>query len=213
MKKRLFGGALALGVAMFAPGESIAQTNEDESTVDGTASSVTDQPASGGSPADDDEIPPVEVIQPQVEPVPVPQAEAKPAPKPRARPAPRPVVAAPPPPPAEPLEPEFDIPNQIVQPLPGYYGPPGGEAAYERAMDSPQSPINPVNGIAPGNLQDFSSAASRVTRQQIDEQDPLTTNDILTRVPGVNIVADDGLARHGGIGVRGSPPGVRARCS
>ncbi len=206
MKKRLFGGALALGVAMFAPGESIAQTNEDESTVDGTASSVTDQPASGGSPADDDEIPPVEVIQPQVEPVPVPQAEAKPAPKPRARPAPRPVVAAPPPPPAEPLEPEFDIPNQIVQPLPGYYGPPGGEAAYERAMDSPQSPINPVNGIAPGNLQDFSSAASRVTRQQIDEQDPLTTNDILTRVPGVNIVADDGLARHGGIGVRGSPP-------
>ncbi len=47
---------------------------------------------------------------------------------------------------------------------------------------------------------------SRVTRQQIDEQEPLNTNDILQRVPGVNIVADDGLARHGGIGVRGSPP-------
>ncbi|WP_158007746.1 hypothetical protein [Methyloceanibacter marginalis] len=51
-------------------------------------------------------------------------------------------------------------------------------------MDSPQSPINPVSGIIPGDLQDFSSAASRVTRQQIDEQDPLNTNDILTRVPG-----------------------------
>ena len=57
----------------------------------------------------------------------------------------------------------------------------------------------------PGNLMDFSSAASRVTRQQIDEQDPLTTNDILSRVPGVAIVNDDGLGRHGGISIRGTP--------
>lgn len=211
MKKRLFGGALALGVALFAPGEGFTQTSENEA-VSEEVPSATDRPAAGGESGTESEVPAVEVIQPKPEPEPAPvEAEARPEPRPRPRPAPQPVVSAPPPPPPPvadlpPLEPEIDLPSIITQPLPGYYGPPGGEAAYERAMDSPQSPINPVDGIVPGNLQDFSSAASRVTRQQIDEQDPLTTNDILSRVPGVNLVADDGLARHGGIGVRGSPP-------
>jgi len=210
MKKRLFGGALALGVAFFAPGEAYSQSNENESTTEGAAATATEQPTDG-EPLEN-EVPAVEIIQPQPEPVPAPvEAEARPEPRPRPRPAPQPVVSAPPPPPPPvadlpPLEPEIVLPSIITQPVPGYYGPPGGEAAFERAMDSPQSPINPVSGIVPGDLQDFSSAASRVTRQQIDEQDPLSTNDILTRVPGVNIVADDGLARHGGIGVRGSPP-------
>lgn len=208
MKKRLFGGALALGVAFFAPGEAYSQSNENESAAEGAAATATEQPAGGEPP--EGEVPAVEIIQPKPEPVPAPvEAEARPEPRPRPRPAPQPVVSAPPPPPVAdlpPLEPEIVLPSIITQPVPGYYGPPGGEAAYERAMDSPQSPINPVSGIIPGDLQDFSSAASRVTRQQIDEQDPLNTNDILTRVPGVNIVADDGLARHGGIGVRGSPP-------
>jgi Fe(3+) dicitrate transport protein len=208
MKKRLFGGALALGVAFFAPGEAYSQSNENEPAAEGAAATATEQPAGGEPP--EGEVPAVEIIQPKPEPVPAPvEAEARPEPRPRPRPAPQPVVSAPPPPPVAdlpPLEPEIVLPSIITQPVPGYYGPPGGEAAYERAMDSPQSPINPVSGIIPGDLQDFSSAASRVTRQQIDEQDPLNTNDILTRVPGVNIVADDGLARHGGIGVRGSPP-------
>jgi Fe(3+) dicitrate transport protein len=209
MKKRLFGGALALGVAMFAPGEAFTQTAEDESATEGAASSASQQPAADGPP--EGEVPAVEVIQPRQEPQPEPTPAVEATPEPRPRPAPRPVVSAPPAPPPPvadlpPIEPELVLPNMITQPPPGYYGPPGGEAAYERALDSPQSPINPVSGIAPADLQDFSSAASRVTRQQINEQDPLTTNDILTRVPGVNIVADDGLARHGGIGVRGSPP-------
>ena len=214
MKKRLFGGALALGVAVFAPGDGYSQSGDSESTTEAPAASSSEAPAAGGTPEAEGEVPPVEVIQPKPEPEPEPAAEAEakpePAPRPRPRPAPKPVVSAPPPPPpaaeVPPLEPEIVLPSLITEPLPGYYGPPGGKGAYERAMNSPQSPINPVDGIAPGNLQDFSSAASRVTRQQIDEQDPLTTNDILTRVPGVNIVADDGLARHGGIGVRGSPP-------
>ncbi len=212
MKKRLFGGALALGVAIFfAPGESYSQTN-GEAASEETAPSTIEQPAVNGEPGTGGEVPPVEVIQPKPEPQPEPvEAEARPEQRPRPQPRPTPVVTAPPPPPLPvadlpPLEPEIVLPSIITQPLPGYYGPPGGEAAYERAMDSPQSPINPVSGIIPGDLQDFSSAASRVTRQQIDEQDPLNTNDVLTRVPGVNIVADDGLARHGGIGVRGSPP-------
>ena len=92
-----------------------------------------------------------------------------------------------------------------MQPTPGFYGPPGGRGNFERSVDSAQTPIVPTQGIVPGNLMDFSSAASRVTRQQIDEQDPLTTNDILSRVPGVAIVNDDGLGRHGGISIRGTP--------
>ena len=154
--------------------------------------------------AEDTPLPEVEVVQPEQETP--PPAAAKP--KPRPRPAPSPVVYTPPPPPPapiEPIEPELVIPNQIVQPTPGFYGPPGGRGNFERSVDSAQTPIVPTQGIVPGNLMDFSSAASRVTRQQIDEQDPLTTNDILSRVPGVAIINDDGLGRHGGISIRGTP--------
>lgn len=168
-------------------------------------------------------MPAVEIIQetPEPEPEPVQTAEPEPGPEPRPepQPRPRPVVSPPPPPPAPvvseappapaepaPIEPEFDAPTLITQPLPEFYGPPGGEAAFERAMTGAQSPVNPLNGAIPGNLQDFSEAGSRVTRQQINEQDPLSTNDILQRVPGVTIVNDDGLGNQGGIGIRGSNP-------
>jgi Fe(3+) dicitrate transport protein len=97
------------------------------------------------------------------------------------------------------------LPNLLIQPTPNYYGPPGGAGNFERSVDSAQSPIVPNQGLLPGNLMDFSSTGSRVTRQQIDEQDPLTTNDILSRVPGVDIINDDGLGRHGGISIRGTP--------
>jgi Fe(3+) dicitrate transport protein len=195
------------------PAEGRAQ-GEDQQPTEGQPA-VTAPPAEGAAPPEEGappgDVPPVEVQQEEAKP-PEPVVEAEePAPKPK--PKPRPVVTAPPPPrpaprpaPVESIEPTVDLPSEITEPLPGYYGPPGGQGAYQRAMDSAQSPINPVDGIVPGDLQDFSSAASRVTRQQIDEQQPLTTNDILLRVPGVNIVADDGLARHGGIGIRGAPP-------
>ncbi len=154
---------------------------------------------------EDTPLPEVEVVQPPAEPAPA----ARPAPQPRPRPAPRPTVYTPPPPPptpvVSPIEPELVIPNEIVQPTPQYYGPPGGVGNFERSVNSSQSPIVPNQGILPGNLIDFSSAGSRVTRQQIDEQQPLTTNDILSRVPGVAIINDDGMGRHGGISIRGTP--------
>ncbi len=196
MRRRLFGGALALGMAMFLPTEGRTQ-NDDQQPADAATT-----PAEDAAPGD---VPPVEVEQP----APVVEAEPAPAPKPRPQPKPKPVVTAPPPPrPAPrpaPVEPVYDIPSEITEPLPGFYGPPGGRAAFERAMDSAQSPVIPTQGIVPGNLMDFSSAASRVTRQQIDEQQPLSTNDILSRIPGVAIVNDDGYGRHGGISIRGTP--------
>jgi Fe(3+) dicitrate transport protein len=189
----------------FMPSEGRAQ-GEDQQPAEGQPS-VTAPPAEGPPPGD---VPPVEVEQDQpTPPDPVVEAE-EPAPKPK--PKPRPVVTAPTPPrpaprpaPVESIEPTVDLPSEITEPLPGFYGPPGGQGNYQRTMESAQSPIVPIQGIVPGDLQDFSSAASRVTRQQIDEQQPLTTNDILSRVPGVAVVNDDGFGRHGGISIRGTP--------
>ena len=207
MALRVFGGALVLGLAMLLSTESNAQSTDAVGAAEEGATSTDTGQQTGASPSEEGEVPAVEVIQPTPEPEPVQAAQPEPRPQPRPRPAP--IVSAPPPPPPpayEPIEPELDFSTLITQPLPGCYGPPGGEGNYERAMNSAQSPINPLNGIAPGNLQDFSEAGSRVTRQQIDEQDPFNTNDILQRVPGVTIVNDDGGARNGGIGIRGSNP-------
>jgi Fe(3+) dicitrate transport protein len=190
MKRRLFGGFIALSAA-FLPIEGRAQTEETSPTA-GEGATETVPEAAGTEPPAGTEVPPVEVVQPK--------------PKPQPKPQPQPVVTTTPPPaPPAPIEPELDLPSEITEPLPAYYGPPGGQGNYQRTMESAQSPIVPIQGIVPGDLQDFSSAASRVTREQIDEQDPLTTNDILSRVPGVAIVNDDGLGRHGGISIRGTP--------
>lgn len=189
MRLRLFGGALALGISMVAPIEGNAQTEE---STENASPSVTETPAIDGGPPPqtESEVHPVEVVQP----------------KPKPKPKPKPVVAAPPPPPRPTsIEPEADLPSEITEPVPGYYGPPGGVGNFKRSQDSAQSPIVPLDGILPGNLEDFAGSGNRVTRQQIDEQEPLTTNDILQRVPGVSIINDDGLGRHGGIGIQGSP--------
>jgi Fe(3+) dicitrate transport protein len=85
------------------------------------------------------------------------------------------------------------------------YGAANSGPARARAENSPTSPVNPSN-ILPGNLEQFSSAGSRVDTQQIDEFQPRQINDVFNRVPGVNVINDDGFGRHGGIGVRGSPP-------
>jgi len=85
------------------------------------------------------------------------------------------------------------------------YGAANSGGARARAENSSTSPINPSN-ILPGNLENFSSAASRVDTTQIDEFQPRQINDVFVRVPGVNVINDDGFGRHGGIGVRGSPP-------
>ena len=213
MKRRVFS-AFVFGMAMLMPNDGEAQTTESQAAPETTSPAAAGTPEAGAAPdaalegttpsADDAQaappaaaaeqpaaVPPVEVVQP------------KPRPQPRAKP--RPVVAAPPPARPVPIEPEQVLPSEITEPVPGYYGPPGGAGAFERSVNSAQSPIIPTDGIAPADLSDFSSAASRVTREKIDEQEPLTTNDILQTVPGVQIINDDGLGRHGGIGIRGSP--------
>jgi len=213
MTSRVFGSALALGLAVLWPADSNAQTTDEVGAAEQNGATDTGQPANGETPGTG-EVPPVEVIQPEPQPEPEPVQQAAPEPRPQPRPRPTPVVRTPPPPPPapepvldlEPIEPELDVSTLITQPLPAFYGPPGARGAYERAMNSAQSPIDPLDGILPGNLQDFSEAGSRVTRQQINEQEPFNTNDILQRVPGVTVVNDDGGARNGGIGIRGSNP-------
>ena len=220
MRLRICAGALALVFCALVPTEGFSQTengtvSEETPAVNGETPAVNGEtPAVNGETPVEGEVPAVEVIQPTPEPEPKPepiQADVQPEPRPQPRPAPRPApVVADVPPPAptdfEPLEPEFDASTLITQPSQQYYGPPGGQAAFERAQNGAQSPANPLQGIAPGNLQNFSEAGSRVTRQQIDTQDPLSTNDIMQRVPGVTIVNDDGIGNQGGIGIRGSNP-------
>jgi Fe(3+) dicitrate transport protein len=138
------------------------------------------EPAGGG-------LPEVQVIQ----------KKASPAKKAVAKKA-APSSPAPQPPPAEIAD---EAP--ILENSP--YGAANSQGAQERALNSATSPVNPSN-ILPGNLEQFSSAGSRVDTQQMDEFRPRQTNDIFTRVPGVNVINDDGFGRHGGIGIRGSPP-------
>lgn len=84
------------------------------------------------------------------------------------------------------------------------YGAAGGEGARARATQSAQTPVNPTS-LTPQTLEGFSSAATNVSPDAIEEQQPRTLNEALTRVPGVIVINDDGNAHHGGIGMRGSP--------
>lgn len=135
----------------------------------------------------DQGLPDVEVIQKKAQPA---AKKAAPVAKKQAAPAPQPQP--------EPVEQVAAEPNSP-------YGAVNSGGARARAENSPTSPINPSN-ILPGNLEQFSSAGTRVDSQQIQQFQPRQTNDILTRVPGVNVINDDGFGRHGGIGMRGSPP-------
>ncbi|MEM7191532.1 MAG: TonB-dependent receptor plug domain-containing protein, partial [Pseudomonadota bacterium] len=212
------GGALALGICAFLPVGAAAQSNENEAITDETTPSVAapgDAAVDADTPSVEGDVPAVEIIQPEVEQPPEPvQAETEPESPPAVQQVeyvPPPVEYVPPPAPVaeaplQPIEPELFFPTLITQEQPEFYGPPGGEASFERSLNSAQSPLNPLNGITPGNLQNFSESGSRVTRQQINQQDPLSTNDILQRVPGVTVVNDDGIGNQGGIGIRGSNP-------
>lgn len=83
--------------------------------------------------------------------------------------------------------------------------PAGGQGAAQRAFNGALSPVDPSRGVLPGNLDGYPGAGTRIDNASIDAQRPRSTNDILERSPGVTIVNDDGFARHGGIGLRGSP--------
>lgn len=143
--------------------------------------------AQDGDPASG-ELPPVEVIQENAAPAPAPQASSS------SQPTVSPTPQAPP----------AYIPQDAA--AAEYFGAPGGRAAAARAESGPASPINPMNGILPGDLSKFPSAGTTVTTQAIDELHPRSTNEIFNSVPGVHVVNDDGFGRHGGIGIRGSPP-------
>jgi Fe(3+) dicitrate transport protein len=157
-------------------------------------------PAASGSP-----VPDVEVIQEQP-----PAAQPKPAAakkKPKAQPQQQAAPAAEPVPmpAADEYEPSAEIsePAQILANSP--YGAPGGVDAARRAQFGELSPINGKT-IIPGDLQNYAGAGTRVTQEGIEEQRPLTNHEALARVPGVVTVNDDGIGRHGGIGIRGSAP-------
>jgi Fe(3+) dicitrate transport protein len=158
-------------------------------------------PAAGGT------LPEVEVPQPAPAAAPKPKPVAK---KPKPKPAP---AAAPPPaepevvaaPPVDDYEPTAEIsePARILANSP--YGAPGGADAATRAKFGEIAPINGKT-ILPGDMQDYVGAGTRVTPEGIAEQRPLTNHEALARVPGVVTVNDDGIGRHGGIGIRGSAP-------
>ncbi len=163
------------------------------------AQEATQDPQGGANP----QLPDVEVIQQQ--PTPPAQAAAAPKPKPKptaaaAKPKPKPVQ---PQEVFEPVEPAAADPAQILPNSP--YGSPAATGAAERALQSAQTPVNPTQ-IVPSNLDGFSAAATNVTPNLLQERQASDLNQALTRVPGVIVINDDGLAHHGGIAVRGSPP-------
>lgn len=84
------------------------------------------------------------------------------------------------------------------------YGAANSGGAAARAAVSETSPVNPV-GITPTDLTRFSAAATNLTPEKLEENQPRNINEALTRVPGVIIINDDGAAHHGGVAVRGSP--------
>ena len=137
------------------------------------------QPAEGA-------LPEVEVIQKKA---PAPAAKKKAA-------APKQASPAPQPPPA------YDYVD--AEPAPAG---PGQRGADGRVVDNANSlsPVNPSSGILPTDLQDFPGGATRVTAEEIAEQRPKDNHELLTRVPGVMVINDDGASRHANIGVRGSP--------
>ena len=137
----------------------------------------------------DGALPEVEVVQPKA----APAAKKKAAPAPQYTPTPQP-------PPAQPVYADEE-PAPALDNSP--YGASGSAGAAARAASGPISPIN-ARTMLPEDLQNFSGAATRVSTQDLEEQRPLTNHEALARVPGVVTVTDDGLGRHGGIGIRGS---------
>ena len=154
-------------------------------------SAIAQEPAPPTPAGSSGQLPPVEVIQKKATPAPAAKQKAAAKKKAVVSPAPQPFI------PDEPVTADSGKP---------FYGAPGGAAAAARAESGPSSPINPSNGILPGNLTGFPSAGAIVTTEQIEEFRPRTVHDVFNRVPGLHVVNDDGFARHGGIGIRGSPP-------
>ena len=158
-------------------------------------------------PAAQGDLPEVKVIQEQPKPQPVQQAAPKPKPKtvaakPKPAPQPQPVQQY------EPVSDDFAAaeisePAQVMANSP--YGATAGAGAAQRAEFGNIAPIN-ARTMLPGDLQNYTGAGTRVTTEGMEEQRPQTNHEALARVPGVVTVNDDGIGRHGGVGIRGSAP-------
>ena len=83
------------------------------------------------------------------------------------------------------------------------YGAAASGGAAARAASGPLSPVN-ARQTLPDDLQNFAGSGTRVSTEDLEAQRPLTNHEALARVPGVVTVTDDGIGRHGGIGIRGS---------
>ncbi len=59
-----------------------------------------------------------------------------------------------------------------------------------RATQSAQTPVNPTQ-LIPTNLEGFASAATNLTPEVLQENQPRNINEALTRVPGVIVINDD----------------------
>lgn len=133
-------------------------------------------------------LPQVEVIQKKA----APAAKKKAAPAQASSPTPQPPSAQP------------DYADQAPQLENSPYGAAASGGAAARAASGPLSPINARQAL-PDDLQNYTGAGTRVDAAELAQQRPLTNHDALASVPGVVTVTDDGMARHSGIGVRGSP--------
>lgn len=162
-------------------------------TVMATAASLAATPLLAQEAAEpaDGSLPEVQVIQKKA--TPAPAAKKKAAPVQAASPAPQP-----PPPAVAPVADE----QPALENSP--YGAAASGGAAARAASGPSSPINARQAL-PDDLQNYTGAGTRVDAQELVERKPLNNHDLLTNVPGVMVVNDDAMARHSGIGVRGSP--------
>lgn len=151
----------------------------------GSASAGAQQAAQPAQQA----LPDVEVVQ-----------KKAPAAK-KAAPVAKKQAASPAPQPPEPDVVEQQAPPADQNPI---YGSPASAGAAARATQSAQTPVNPT-ALIPTNLDGFASAATNLTPEVLQQNQPRNVNEALSRVPGVIIINDDGAAHHGGVAVRGSP--------
>lgn len=174
---------IGLGISLLIGGALVA------------APAQAQQAAEPAPPASGENIPPVDVVQ---QPKAAAQKKAAPAKKSPPKAAAKKAPSAPPPP-----APIADAVPAETSPNASQY-PPGGQGAAARAASGPTSPVSPTRGIVPGDLSTFAGSATRVTKTDLEEQRPQDNHEVLARVPGVQTVNDDGMARHSGIAVRGS---------
>jgi Fe(3+) dicitrate transport protein len=157
-------------------------------TVLATAASLAATPLHAQEAAEpaDGSLPEVQVIQKKASPAPA--AKKKAAPVQAASPAPQP-------------PPQDYVTDTEPSSDPGRRGVDGRVTS-----NAPNSnPVNPASGVLPADLQNYTGAGTRVSTDEINEQRPKDNLELLSRVPGVTVVYDDGLGRHVGIGLRGSP--------